>query len=101
VPPVAEREVEETPFHIGKGVGEMSGPREWLVIESTRGRGVFATEEHRNARNYIPRDVAEELLGRDLGGTVFFTSDESAKMKAHPDWRDDEPPATLKGPDHA
>ena len=66
--------------------------REWLVIESSRKNAVFTPQEERERKNYIPRDVAEALLGRDLGGTQWFTREESEKMRSHPEWRDTEPP---------
>lgn len=65
--------------------------REWLVIESSTKRAVFR-DDAKSPDHYIPRDVAEKLLGRDLGGLVWFTSEESEKMRAHPEWRDTEPP---------
>jgi hypothetical protein len=71
--------------------------REWLVIESSGKNAVFASEEHRIPRGYIPRDVAEKLLGRDLGGTVWFTKAESEAMRAHAEWRDTEPPDATHG----
>lgn len=43
--------------------------REWLVIESAYKNAVFASDKAKDD-GYIPRDVAEPLLGRDLGGTV-------------------------------
>lgn len=58
--------------------------REWLVIEASTNKAVFSTP---TPPGYIPRDTAEALLGRDLGGTVWFTSEESAAMRAHPEWR--------------
>lgn len=61
--------------------------REWLVIESSRKNTVFAGAEDKVPRGYIPRDVAEGLLGRELGGTVWFTREESEKMRGHPEWR--------------
>lgn len=64
--------------------------REWLVIEDSRKRAVFAPPEAQR-RGYIPRDVAEKLLGRSMSGTQWFSRDESAKMRAHPEWRDTEP----------
>lgn len=68
--------------------------REWLVIESSMKHGVFASDETRNRKGYIPRDEAEKLLGRDLGTrTVWFSREESAALRAHPEWRDNEPPA--------
>lgn len=59
--------------------------REWLVIESSRNRAIFCHEE---SKGYIPRDMAERLLGRDLGGIEWFTREESALLHAHPEWRD-------------
>lgn len=65
--------------------------REWLVIESSGKNAVFASDEDRKPRGYIPRDVAEPLLGRDLGGMAWFTREESEQMRKHPDWRNEEP----------
>ena len=65
--------------------------REWLVIEDSRKRAVFAPHESLRQNGYIPRDVAERLLERDLGGAVWFTAEESAAMRAAPEWRDIEP----------
>lgn len=62
--------------------------REWLVIEDSRKRAVFAPEGAQVPKGYIPRDAAEALLGKDLGGNVWFTPEESEKMRAHPEWRD-------------
>lgn len=62
--------------------------REWLVIESAYKNCVFASDDKRKPAGYIPRDAAERLLGRDLGGTVWFTRDESTRMHAHAEWRD-------------
>lgn len=67
--------------------------REWLVIESAWKNAVFASVT-KQPNGYIPRDVAEQLLGRDLGGTVWFTKDESERMRGHPEWSDTEPPLT-------
>lgn len=66
--------------------------REWLVIENSRAYGVFAREDAKKILGYIPRDVAEPLLGRDLGRTVWFTKEEGEKMRAQPEWTDTEPP---------
>ena len=65
--------------------------REWLVIESSAKNMVFASDELREQKGYVPRDIAEQLLGRDLGGMVWFTADESAKLRASAEWRDVEP----------
>lgn len=64
--------------------------REWLVIESSMSRAVFASDHERHRKGYIPRDVAEALLGHPIDGLHWFTNDESAKMRAHPEWRDRE-----------
>ena len=66
--------------------------REWLVIESSWARSMFADDKL--PVGYIPRDTAERLLGRDLGGTVWFTREESQQMRSHPEWREDEPQGT-------
>lgn len=66
--------------------------REWLVIENSHAYSVFARDDMKKISGYIPRDVAEPLLGRDLGGTVWFTRDEGEQMRKHPEWSDTEPP---------
>jgi hypothetical protein len=66
--------------------------REWLVIDKSRKNSVFATDEDNLPHGYIPRKAAEELLGRDLGGTAWFTKEEGEKMRAHPEWTEQEPP---------
>lgn len=63
--------------------------REWLVIEDSRKHGVFAPEGSQKPRGFIPRDVAERILGRRLDGTQWFTSEESALMRAQPEWTTD------------
>lgn len=68
--------------------------REWLVIESSRKNAVFAPDEVRQSKGYIPRDVAEPLLGRDLSGTVWFTDREGEMMRRHPEWRASMPGAS-------
>lgn len=65
--------------------------REWLVIEGSGKRAVFAGDEDRKPKGYIPRDVAEPLLGRSMGGVIWFTREESQRMRNHPEWRDTEP----------
>lgn len=67
--------------------------REWLVIESTKKNGIFA-EEKENRRGYIPRDVVQRMFGKELDDIVWFSKEESAAMRAHPEWRDTEPPMT-------
>jgi hypothetical protein len=64
--------------------------REWLVIESSMKNAVFAPPEA-SQKGYIPRDAAEQLLERDLGGTQWFSREESKAMRSHPEWRDTEP----------
>lgn len=67
--------------------------REWLVIESSGKNAVFASDDNRTRKGYIPRDVAERVLGRDLGGNRYdwFTREDSEKMRACPEWTDTEP----------
>jgi hypothetical protein len=65
--------------------------REWLVIESSYKNAVFAPDDSKEPRGYIPREAAEKLLGRDLGGMVWFTREESDKMRAHHEWSPTEP----------
>lgn len=62
--------------------------REWLVIEDSRKNAVFAPEEARTAKGFIPRDVAEKVLGRSLDGTQWFKREESQLMREQPEWRD-------------
>ena len=64
--------------------------REWLVIEKTAGRGVFASDEMRNSKGYFPRDVAESELGIKIedGRCTFFSVQQSEAMRNHPAWRD-------------
>ena len=64
--------------------------REWLVIESSMKNAVFAPPEA-SQKGYIPRDAAEQLLGRDLGGGQWFSHEESEAMRSHPEWKDTEP----------
>ena len=61
--------------------------REWLVIEDSMANAVFATEEQRTRKGYIPRDVAEGLLGRSMDGIQWFTAEEGRLLRAHPEWR--------------
>ena len=74
-----------------KTVAAGAGRREWLVIGSSKANSVFASDADRKPRGYIPRDVAEVLLGRDLGGNVWFTEADGAALRGHPDWREDPP----------
>jgi hypothetical protein len=74
--------------------------REWLVIENSWKRAVFRPDGAENPIGYIPRDVAEPLLGRKLDDDrcTWFTREEGDKMRAHPEWRDTEPPGAELGP---
>ena len=72
--------------------------REWLVIEDSMANAVFATEAMRLAKGYIPRDVAEDLLNRDLSGGQWFTKDESALMRSQSEWRDTAPESAQQAP---
>lgn len=60
--------------------------REWLVIEDSRKNGVFMPEEAKKPKGFIPRDVAERVLGRRLDGNQWFTREESDLMRAQPEW---------------
>ena len=68
--------------------------REWLVIESAYKNCVFASDDTKNQKGYIPRDVVEPLLGRVIedGRCTWFTREEGELMRAHPEWSDTEPP---------
>ncbi len=65
--------------------------REWLVIDDSRKASVFAPPEAQLPKGFIPRDVAETILGRRMDGNQWFTAEESAMMKAHPEWRTELP----------
>jgi hypothetical protein len=64
--------------------------REWYVIESHAGKGVFGTEK---VFGYIPRDVVENDLGIPHRKAMFFTRLQSEAMRAHPEWTTDDPTA--------
>ena len=68
--------------------------REWLVIEDSRKYSVFAPDEAKSVKGYIPRDVAENILCKDLGGNQWFTAEESGLLRASPEWRTELPPDT-------
>lgn len=72
--------------------------REWLVIESSWNKAVFVPDGG-YPPGYIPRDVAEKLLGRVIedGRVTWFTAAEGEKMRQHPEWRDTEPGWTPLG----
>ena len=64
--------------------------REWLVIENSMKNAVFAPPDA-DKKGYIPRDIAERILGRDLSGTQWFSREDSEAMHSHSEWRDTEP----------
>lgn len=66
--------------------------REWLVIENSRAYGVFAPDGMKKISGYIPRDVAEPLIGRRIEGNFWFTAEDGERMRAHPEWTEAEPP---------
>lgn len=68
---------------VRKWLEKFRQPVEYLVIESSRRGSVFSTEDENKPQGYIPRTIAEKLLGRDLGGTEWFTAEESEKMREH------------------
>lgn len=65
--------------------------REWLIVESSMKHGVFVPDDAKVPRGYIPRDAAEQILGRDLGGNVWFTQADCDAMRVHPEWSATEP----------
>jgi hypothetical protein len=65
--------------------------REWLVIEDSRRAAVFSPPEAQRPKGFIPRDVAERVLRRDLGGAVWFTREDGEAMRAHPEWTETPP----------
>lgn len=67
-----------------------TSPREWLVIESSMSRAVFAPKDVAERKGYIPRDVVEAMLGRSVDDCHWFTREQSAAMRAHAEWRDHE-----------
>lgn len=75
--------------------------REWLVIERSWKNSVFAPDDL-EPRGYIPRDVCEQLLGREIrdGVTTWFTREESEKMRAHPEWSERDPTLPPPGNDN-
>ena len=78
-----------------------AGQKEWLVIESSMSRGVFVSDTpEAQAKGYIPRDVVEKLLGREIedGRTMWFSREEGEKMRAHPEWSNTQPPGTSVPP---
>ena len=68
--------------------------REWLVIEHSASRSVFASDEMRlnPVMGYIPRDVVEDELGIEIedGRCKWFRSEDGERMRAHPEWRTNE-----------
>lgn len=72
--------------------------REWLVIENSMKHSPFAEDADRQRKGYIPRDVVEGELGIKIeedGRYQWFTAAQSLAMRAHPEWRDTEPTATV------
>jgi hypothetical protein len=68
--------------------------REWLVIENSRAYSVFAPDNVPKVMGYIPRDVVEGELGIKVrDGYHWFSAQDGERMRAHPEWTDDEPPA--------
>jgi len=63
--------------------------REWYVIENSRNRTVFSGPDE--IFGYIPRDVVENELGIPHRKCMWFTREQSKAMRAHPEWRTDEP----------
>lgn len=71
--------------------------REWLVIEDSGAKMVFADDALRlnSVMGYIPRDVVEGELNIRVepdGRHTWFRREDSEKMRAHPEWHTTEPP---------
>lgn len=62
--------------------------REWLVIESAYKHAAFFDPKALPPDGCIPRDVAEKLLGRVLGGDdcQWFSREESDLIRSHPEF---------------
>ena len=72
--------------------------REWLVIENSTKNCVFASDDAKTPRGYIPRDVVEgELCIKVESGyrCTWFSREDGEKMRAHPEWRETEPPGKI------
>jgi hypothetical protein len=69
--------------------------REWLVIEKSWKNSVFADDDAKIPMGYIPRNVVERELGIRIEGEgrcTWFSREDGARMRAHPEWRTTEPP---------
>lgn len=74
--------------------------REWLVIENSFKNAVFAPDDAKKPVGYIPRDVVEGELGITIerdGRVTWFSREDRDKMRAHREWRDEEPPFSPLG----
>lgn len=62
---------------------------EYWVIEDSRKNAVFPPNESEILKGYIPRAVGEKIIGRKTknGESVFFTREQCAAMRAHPEWK--------------
>lgn len=58
--------------------------REWFVIENTRAYSVWASDDLPKIAGYIPREVAEEIVGHPITGDFWFTSEHDQKIFASP-----------------
>lgn len=63
------------------------------MIENSWKNAVFAPDDAKTPRGYIPRDVVEQLLDLVIedGRTTWFTKEDGEKMRAHPEWRETGP----------
>lgn len=71
--------------------------REWLVVEDSGAKMVFADDALRAnpVMGYIPRDVVGGELGIRVepdGRYTWFSRDDLDRMRAHHEWRTTEPP---------
>lgn len=67
--------------------------REWLVIENSSKRSPFFDGDP--IKGFIPRDIVENELGIKLkpdGQCTWFTLEDGARMRAHPEWREGSDP---------
>lgn len=64
--------------------------QEYWVIEDSMKNGVFATDVQQKLKGYIPRKAGEKIIGCKTrkGECVWFTKEQMAAMRLHPEWKD-------------
>lgn len=62
--------------------------REYWVIDDSMKNGIFATDDMKKPKGYIPRSVGEKIIGRKTkkNECVYFTKEQSDAMRAHPEF---------------